>query len=147
LKFYNLVTRSMQRFNATWPSTLNMLTRCDATLMIRIENRQQQQQQQHMYGHNHHQHQQQGAILDKSNGQKVPGTSSEVGALEERWNQHHRRWRLLVKPGGESVAHVERLLLTSLIACLLACLLIAVQNSRNLHERQQLPDKGGRCAA
>jgi len=134
----------MQRFNATWPSTLNMLTRCDATLMIRIENRQQQQ---HMYGHNHNQHQQQGGILDKSNGQKVPGTSSEVGALEERWNQHHRRWRLLVKPGGESVAHVERLLLTSLIACLLACLLIAVQNSRNLHERQQLPDKGGRCAA
>jgi len=80
----------------------------------------EQQQQQHMYGHNHHQHQQQGAILDKSNGQKVPGTSSEVGALEERRNQHHRRWRLLVKPGGESVAHVERLLLTSLIACLLA---------------------------
>jgi hypothetical protein len=49
------------------------------------------EQQQHMYGHNHHQHQQQGAILDKSNGQKVPGASSEVGALEERWNQHHRR--------------------------------------------------------
>ncbi len=39
LKFYNLVTMSMQRFNATWPSILNMLTRCDATLMIGIENR------------------------------------------------------------------------------------------------------------
>jgi hypothetical protein len=87
--------------------------------------------------------------LDKSNGQKVPGASSEVGALEERWNQHHRRWRLLVEPGGESVAHVERLLLTSLIACLLARLLIAVQNSRNLHhDDNNSPTRaGGRCAA
>ncbi len=88
-----------------------------------------------MYGHNHHQHQQQGAILDNSNGQKVPGASSDVGALEERWNQHHWRWRLLVEPGGESVAHVERLLL--------ACLLIAVQNSRNLHDDNNSPTRAG----
>jgi hypothetical protein len=100
-----------------------------------------------MYGHNHHQHQQQGAILDKSNGQKVPGASSDVGALEERWNQHHWRWRLLVEPGGESVAHVERLLLTSLIACLLARLLAYCSAKFQKLARRQLPDKGGRCAA